>query len=75
MSTNTPRCVQTLTPVQSGDETPVPRVDTARLRVPARPPFHTVPIRAPVPFRPEAEVERRDEENPAETLFCERVRR
>lgn len=54
------------TSVQRGNETPIARPYLCRLRAPPFLPFDSVTVWTALLLRPEAEVQRRDEEYPVE---------
>jgi hypothetical protein len=52
------------TSIQGSDETPISSVHHAAVAVPSFPPLYAETVIRAVEMRPEAEIERRDEEDP-----------
>ena len=69
--------VMVLTFIDGSNQAPIPRMDRPLFNLPSLLPFYAVPrprLLIPVQFRPEREVERRDEENPVKTKLSLRIR-
>ena len=63
------------TSVQGSDKAPVPCMPDAMLTTPTFAPLDTVAALSAIVLRPEAKVERRDEEDPVEGRACAGVGR